>query len=81
MPKTSNLTKFDLAEIVDFFYFLDDLRESGETNMWGAGAYVEAEYGLERPDARDITLAWMHTFSHDSTPEDRAAEALKQAAA
>lgn len=43
--------------------FLDDLRESGETNMFGAGPYVQKEFGVDRGEARDIVLYWMETFS------------------
>jgi len=43
--------------------FLDDLRESGATNMWGGGSYVEREFGLSKKDAGAILLYWMATFS------------------
>lgn len=43
--------------------FLDDLRESGETNMWGGGQYVEQHFGLNKHDAGAILLYWMSTFS------------------
>jgi len=28
----------------EYFNYLDELRDSGETNMFGAGAYLEAEF-------------------------------------
>tara|TARA_B100000768_G_C11120751_1_gene307380 strand:+ start:493 stop:705 length:213 start_codon:yes stop_codon:yes gene_type:complete len=37
--------------------FLDDLSDSGETNMLGAGSYLIEEYGLEKQEARRI-IAW-----------------------
>jgi len=43
--------------------YLDDLRESGETNMYGARPYLQEEFGLSKIDARDILLYWMQTFS------------------
>ena len=42
--------------------YLDDLRESGVTNMFGAGAYVEAAFGLDRRAARTILAYWMESF-------------------
>jgi uncharacterized protein YciI len=44
--------------------FLDDLRDSGETNMFGAAPYLMNEFiDLERADAKAITVYWMKTFS------------------
>ena len=42
--------------------FLDLLRESGETNMFGAGTYLTAEFGLDKLIARDYLSFWMDTF-------------------
>ena len=39
--------------------YLVELRESGATNMWGAGAYVEADFGVSKQDAKTICLWWM----------------------
>lgn len=43
--------------------FLDDLRESGVTNMFGAAPYLQEEFGLERRDAKDILMEWMKSFN------------------
>lgn len=45
------------------FEFLDNLRESGAINMFGAGPYVQDTFGLDRREARDLVLEWMETFS------------------
>ena len=45
-----------------YFEFLNVLRESGVTNMFGAGPYLEQEFGLDRYEARDILLEWMLGF-------------------
>ena len=45
--------------------YLDDLRESGETNMFGAGTYLESEFNLVRPVAREILVYWMESFGND----------------
>ena len=42
-----------------YFDYLEELRESGETNMWGASAYLEAEFDLAAREAKDILLAWI----------------------
>ena len=46
-----------------YFEFLDDLRESGVTNMFGAGSYLQTAFGIGRYEAKDIVLEWMQTFS------------------
>jgi hypothetical protein len=44
------------------FLYLDRLRESGITNMYGAGPYVEDEFGLGRQEAGELLIEWMTTF-------------------
>jgi hypothetical protein len=46
----------------DHLEYLDMLRESAVTNMFGAGPYVEYQFGLDRHEAKDIVLYWMATF-------------------
>ncbi len=44
--------------------YLDELRESGVTNMYGAGAYLQREFpGMDKILAREILSYWMNTFS------------------
>jgi len=43
--------------------YLDDLRESGETNMYGAGPYLQAEFGLGREESHEALGYWMKTFA------------------
>jgi hypothetical protein len=42
--------------------YLDELRLSGVTNMFGAGPYLEAEFDLRPNEARAILMEWMSTF-------------------
>ena len=44
------------------FAYLDDLRESGSTNMYGAAPYVAEVFGVSKPDARKLLTKWMETF-------------------
>lgn len=46
-----------------YFEFLNELRESGATNMFGAGPYLQEAFGLDRREARDIVIEWMESFS------------------
>ncbi len=52
--------------------YLDRLRESGVTNMFGAAPYLESSFkqlrkkkgdGFYNERARAVLLYWMHTFS------------------
>lgn len=47
----------------EYYEFLDELRESGDTNMFGAGPYLQAEFGLDKREAKNVVLSWMDTFS------------------
>lgn len=42
--------------------FLDKLRESGQTNMFGAAPYVSEAFGVSKYEARDLVKNWMQTF-------------------
>lgn len=42
--------------------FLDELRESGVTNMFGATPYIMDEFGVDKADARKILAEWMESF-------------------
>ena len=42
--------------------FLNALRETGVTNMFGASPYLEKEFSLDRKTARNILTYWMSTF-------------------
>ena len=45
--------------------FLDDLRESGSINMFGAPAVLQQEFGLTKDQALDIVKTWMKEFKKD----------------
>ena len=46
-----------------YFEFLNELRESGTTNMFGAGSYLEDEFPeLNRQEAKEVVLEWMESF-------------------
>lgn len=62
--------RFDLPEGVtmEHLEYLDDLRESGETNMFAATPYLEAEFDLDRVEAKRVLVFWMDTFSERHQP-------------
>ena len=53
--------------------YLDDLRESGETNMYGAGPYLIEQFDVSREESYAILGYWMKTFAerHGSREERR----------
>jgi len=59
------MSKIEKPEIVtdEHLEYLDDLRDSGVTNMFSAGRYVENAFPVSKEEAGDIIIYWMHTFS------------------
>ncbi len=47
--------------------FLDELRESGVTNMFGAGQYIQKEFNVDKESAKKILLHWMDNFNVTGT--------------
>ena len=45
-----------------YFEFLDELRESGETNMFGAAPYLVGAFALSEHEARRTLVEWIMTF-------------------
>ena len=45
----------------EMFIYLDELRDSGVTNMFGAAPYLQREFGLEKREAREILAKWMQS--------------------
>ena len=45
-----------------YFIYLNVLRESGVTNMFGAAPYLQQEFDLTKYQARDILIQWMKDF-------------------
>ena len=44
------------------FTYLEGLRQSGVTNMFGAGPYLEREFGLDSNEAKEVLLNWMRSY-------------------
>jgi hypothetical protein len=44
------------------FNYLDALRDSGITNMFGATPYIERVFDIPRKEAMDLLVEWMESF-------------------
>jgi hypothetical protein len=49
----------------EYYEYLNALRESGAVNMFGAGPYLQDEFGVSRSEARTIVLAWMEQYKSE----------------
>ncbi len=54
--------KLDVTMKTDVYTFLDALRESGVTNMFGAAPYVQEEFGFKLQVAQNWLSSWMRDF-------------------
>lgn len=48
------------------FYYLNDLRLSGITNMFGAVPHIEAMFGTDRPESKRLLVLWMNNFNQEN---------------
>jgi len=46
----------------EMFEYLNTLRETGVTNMFGAGPYLQQAFDIDRREAKNILLEWMKTY-------------------
>ena len=49
-------------EWYEYYVYLEELRQSGETNMFGASPYLQNEFGLDRREAIKIVANWMENY-------------------
>jgi hypothetical protein len=47
----------------EMFEYLDTLRDTGVTNMFGAGAYLQQAFGVDRREAKTVLMEWMKQYS------------------
>jgi hypothetical protein len=52
----------DDETLEEYLEYLDELRESGETNMFGARPYLMDEFDLNKDEAGKVLHYWMATF-------------------
>tara|TARA_R100001015_G_C4611798_1_gene167236 strand:+ start:1231 stop:1467 length:237 start_codon:yes stop_codon:yes gene_type:complete len=46
----------------EYYIFLEILRESGVTNMFGASRYLVKHYDLDKKKANDVLRSWMRNY-------------------
>jgi len=49
-------------EWIEYYVYLEELRQSGVTNMYGASPYLREEFGLGRREAIKILGSWMDNY-------------------
>ena len=67
----------DEGVVKDMHVFLDALRDSGVTNMFGAAPYLQNEFGLDKREARQVLANWMQSFSENLDEIDNSEYAMK----
>ena len=53
-----------------YWIYLEELRKSGVTNMYGAGPYLEETFDLTRREANKILGDWMRNFNRADYEEE-----------
>ena len=54
--------ELDMEMKDEVYEYLNDLRESGVTNMFGASPYLQEEFGIDSREARAWLSSWMKDF-------------------
>jgi hypothetical protein len=61
--KATLLEAFRMTGVLDrYLVYLDGLRISGVTNMFGARPFLQDEFGLTQAEASVVLGYWMKTF-------------------
>lgn len=71
--KSDSILRENIEEgvVKDMHTFLNDLRDSGVTNMFGAAPYLQKEFGIDQKSARQVLANWMQSFSENLDYKDR----------
>ena len=54
----------------EVFLYLEDLRESGETNMFGAAAFIQADFECSKRMSIRYLSEWMKGFRREENDND-----------
>lgn len=49
-------------EWIEYYVYLEELRQSGVTNMFGSAPYLREEFGLGRRESIKIVASWMDNY-------------------
>ena len=66
-----------MVDKIEAYTYLDELRDSGKTNMFGAGPYVESHFGISKNEAKEFVSGWMCSVE-DGTWDMEAHEAVEK---
>ena len=61
-PAGKIMSKTEIQDKEFYFLFLDQVRESGKINMFGAAAVLREVFNLSKAESREILFEWMDTF-------------------
>lgn len=50
--------------------YLEWLRRSGQTNMYGAVPYLMEEFWLDEKEAKKVLIEWMQNYNPNDYPEE-----------
>ena len=59
----------DTKRFRNYMEFLSKLRTSGKTNMFGAAPYLQAEFNLDKKEARELLAYWMGSYRNPDLDE------------
>ncbi len=54
-----------------YWIFLENLRRSGVTNMFGSASYIVDEFGVSHNEAVKIACNWMENYNPADYEEDK----------
>jgi len=63
------MTRKTTSQEKKVFLFLNDLRDSGITNMFGARPYVVEAFGIPPKKAGELLTLWMKNFNSEANYE------------
>ena len=66
-----------MVDKIEAYTYLDELRDSGVTNMFGAGPYVKSNFGISDEEAKEFVLGWMKAVE-DGTWDMEAHEVVEK---
>jgi hypothetical protein len=47
-----------MSDLKEMFYYLDNLKESADSNMFGASPYLVDEFNIDKSEARKVLAKW-----------------------
>ena len=50
--------------------YLEWLRRSGQTNMYGAVPYLMEEFWFDEKEAKKVLIEWMQNYNSEDYPEE-----------